>query len=160
MTRKKSSAGAAEGFGPLMRQFFQAMRSATEEILAPDGYSMRQAFILLALDRDPGITSAEMAQRMMITPQAMGEMLTDMEGGDLLQRRTLSGNARKRAIFLTPAGRKALSACRAAMGHVEDRMLAPLSAGERKNLCGFLARCIAGAKNPAPVKRARPARVS
>jgi DNA-binding MarR family transcriptional regulator len=105
---------------------------------------MRQALILSALDRDPGVTSAGMAQRMMITPQAMGEMLAEMEKAGLLKRQAAKGNARKRAIFLTAGGKKALATCRGAMHQVEERMLAPLSAAERKTLNRLLGDCIAG----------------
>jgi DNA-binding MarR family transcriptional regulator len=147
MTRKINALAAeTPPFGPLLREFLQAMRVAIEASLAPSGYSMRQAMVLSALKRDPGITGAEMAQRMMITPQAMGEMLQEMERAGLLKRQTRRDNARKRSIFLTAAGKKALSVCCAAMLAVENRMLASLSARERKNLRALLTHCIAALK--------------
>jgi DNA-binding MarR family transcriptional regulator len=145
-SKSSSSAGGRKPFGPLLREFLQAMRVATEESLAPSGYSMRQAMVLSTLYHSPGLTSAEMAQRMMITPQAMGEILQEMEKTRLLRRRARRDHARKRAIFLTPGGRKALTSCCAAMHQVEDRMLASLNARERKGLNQLLSDCIEGLK--------------
>ena len=139
---KAAKNGASQPFGPLLREFLQAMRVATEESLAPSGYSMRQAMVLSALYHNPGLTSAEMAGRMMITPQAMGEILQEMEKIGLLKRQARQDNARKRSIFLTPSGRKALTSCCAAMHAVEDRMLAPFNAREKKGFHQLLAGCI------------------
>jgi DNA-binding MarR family transcriptional regulator len=107
---------------------------------------MRQAMVLSALHHNPGLTSAEMAQRMAVTPQAMGEMLQEMEIAKLLKRRARRDNARKRAIFLTAPGRKALTICCAAMHKVEDRMLASLNRQERKSLNQLLGDCVEGLK--------------
>jgi DNA-binding MarR family transcriptional regulator len=126
-----------------LREFLQAMRVATEESLGPSGYSMRQALVLSALHHAPGITSAEMAQNMAITPQAMGEILLEMEKAGLLKRQPRRDNARKRAIFLTAPGRKALAACCAALHAVEDRMLASFNVKDRRTLNRMLAGCIA-----------------
>ena len=131
-------------FGPLLRLFLQTIRAAIEDALHPAGFSLRQAMVLAALNRNPGMTGAEMAQSMLITPQAMGELLQEMEKAGLVRRQTRRDNARKRAIFLTPAGRKALSTCCAALHLVEDRMLASLSAVERKRLSRLLVHCIEG----------------
>jgi DNA-binding MarR family transcriptional regulator len=145
MTRKKSPAKPESlAFGPLLRLFLQTIRAAIEESLNPAGFSLRQAMVLAALNRDPGMTGAEMAQSMMITPQAIGELLQEMEKAGLVKRQTRRDNARKRAIFLTPAGRKALSTCCAALHLVEDRMLASLNAREKKSLSRLLVHCIDG----------------
>ena len=145
MPRKNKTSSPAAGdrpFGPLLREFLQAMRVATEESLSPSGYSMRQAMVLSALYHNPGLTSAEMAQRMAVTPQAMGEMLQEMEKTKLLKRQARRDNARKRAIFLTAQGRKALTSCCAAMHKVEDRMLASLNRQDRKSLNRLLGDCV------------------
>ena len=63
---------------------------------------------------------------------------------------------RKRAIFPTGTGRKAILTCRDAMHQVEERMLAPLSAAKRKTLNRLLADCIAGLNEQAAgTKKAR-----
>jgi DNA-binding MarR family transcriptional regulator len=131
-------------FGPLLRHFLQTIRAAIEDSLHPAGFSLRQAMVLSALNRNPGMTGAEMAQSMLITPQAMGELLQEMEKAGLVRRQARRDNARKRAIFLTPSGRKALSTCCTALHLVEDRMLASLNTSERKRLSRLLVLCIEG----------------
>ncbi|HWC63974.1 MAG TPA: MarR family transcriptional regulator [Rhizomicrobium sp.] len=144
MTRKSPSKLENLSFGPLLRHFLQTIRSAIEESLNPAGFSLRQAMVLSALNRNPGMTGAEMAQSMLITPQAIGELLQEMEKTGLVKRQARRDNARKRAIFLTPSGRKALSTCCAALHAVEDRMLASLTGRERKSLSRLLVHCIEG----------------
>ena len=145
-TRTTSPAAGDRPFGPLLREFLQAMRLALEESLSPSSYSLRQAMVLSALHHNPGLTSAEMAQRMAVTPQAMGETLQEMEKTKLLKRRARRDHRRKRAIFLTTQGRKALSVCCAAMHEVEDRMLASLNSKERNSFKRLMHDCIQGLK--------------
>ena len=130
-TLKLKAAPAATPFGVLFREFFQTFRAAAEERLRPVGYTFTQSMVLCYVDREPGITSAELARRAMVTPQSMGEVLTGLEKSDLLRRERHPENGRMQATHLTRAGKAANSACRAEMDKVDARMLELMSDSER-----------------------------
>ena len=131
-------------FGLLMRQFFQSSRIAAEEALRPLNFTMSQFGALAALERTPGATSAELARRFMITPQASGELLAGMEKAGLLKRERHSENARMQAITPTEDGKKALAACKEAMKGLEQRMLRLMTPADRKNFLRLISLAING----------------
>jgi DNA-binding MarR family transcriptional regulator len=148
---RRSLAQAAErqkspddSFGPLMRQFFQNSRVAAEQALKPLNFTLSQFGALAALERTPGATSAELARRFMITPQASGELLAGMEKAGLLKRERHSENARMQAITPTEDGRKALAACKEAMKELEQRMLRLMTPSDRKNFLRLISLAIDG----------------
>ncbi len=146
--KRKRKAAPDLAFGLLLREFFQTVRASAEEALRPAGFTPPQSMVLMVVSREPGITGAELARRAMITPQTMGELLTALEKSGLIRRERHPDNARMQAIFLSEAGIKAQATCRAGMQRVEERMLAPMSAAERKNFSHLLSRAIAGMRKP------------
>ena len=148
-------------FSLLLRQFFQITRVAAEEALKPSGYSFAQCGVLLALNKEPGLTSAEMARRFMITPQAMGELLKSMEKLGLLRREQHSDNARMQALGFTQKGRRALRNCLRSMRIVEANMQSLMGPADKSDFIRLLSLAIDGLDprteaNPNPsCKRAR-----
>ena len=116
--------------------------------MKPTGFTPPQGMVLMAVASEPGVTGAELARRAMITPQTMGELLTGLEKTGLIRRERHRDNARMQAIFLTDAGVKAQIACGVHMQMVADRMLAPMSATERKSFGHLLARATDGMRKP------------
>jgi DNA-binding MarR family transcriptional regulator len=100
--------------------------------------------VLCYVDREPGITSAELARRAMVTPQSMGEVLAGLEKSDLLRRERHPDNARMQATYLTRAGKSANSVCRTEMDKVDSRMLELMSDSERATFSKLLVRAMEG----------------
>ena len=64
--------------------------------------------ILVQLQRDPGISSAELARRVLVTPQSMSELLRGLIEDGLVERSGGDRRGQAHALELTAAGRAAL----------------------------------------------------
>ena len=73
-----------------------------------------QHAVLKRLDMGGSATTADLARAELITPQAMGGLVTTLEEAGYVARRDDAEDARRRLVTLTPAGRKILAANRAA----------------------------------------------
>jgi DNA-binding MarR family transcriptional regulator len=73
-----------------------------------------QHAVLKRLDNGGAATTADLARAELITPQAMGELVTTLEEAGCVARRHDTKDARRRLVTLTAAGRKILAANRAA----------------------------------------------
>ena len=85
-----------------------AFKRRTTETLAEGDLTMPQLTALSRLDRLGPSTTAELARREQITPQAMGATIASLEQRDLVVRRPDSGDGRRLILSLTPAGRAAI----------------------------------------------------
>ncbi|MCL1869307.1 MAG: MarR family transcriptional regulator [Promicromonosporaceae bacterium] len=71
--------------GPLKRAHLAA-RSLADEVLAPHGITMAQYTLLRHLDDNPGISGAELARLVRVTPATVTAMLTGLEAHGLVER--------------------------------------------------------------------------
>jgi DNA-binding MarR family transcriptional regulator len=99
-----------------------------------------QHAVLKRLEERGSATTADLARAELITPQAMGGLVATLEEAGYVVRRDDAEDARRRRVTLTPAGRKALAANRAA----RHRWLASLIAAhfdgdEQRTLAAALA---------------------
>jgi DNA-binding MarR family transcriptional regulator len=99
-----------------------------------------QHAVLKWLEKAGAATTADLARTELITPQAMGGLVATLEEAGCVIRRDDAGDARRRLVSLTAAGRKILAANRAA----RHRWLAGLvaeqfDAEERRTLAAALA---------------------
>ena len=106
----------------LFARIFYEMRSRTEEALKPHGLTPIQSTILSALDRRPGLSSAELSRRFGVTPQTMGEMVANLDRRSLVIRTQDPGNRRALRLNLTSEGRRTVELCNDAMLAVEKDM--------------------------------------
>jgi DNA-binding MarR family transcriptional regulator len=99
-----------------------------------------QHAVLKRLENGGSATTADLARAELITPQAMGGLVTTLEEAGYVARHDDAEDARRRLVTLTAAGRKVLSANRAA----RHRWLASLvadqfDAEEQRTLAAALA---------------------
>ena len=99
-----------------------------------------QHAVLKRLEKGGSATTADLARAELITPQAMGGLVSTLEEAGYVARRDDREDARRRVVTLTPAGRKMLAANRAA----RHRWLASLvaehfDAEEQRTLADALA---------------------
>ena len=85
---------------------------------------MPQLTALSRLDRLGPSTTAELARREQITPQAMGATIASLEQRGLVARRPDAADGRRSILSLTPAGRAAVRSGRSA---VVDQIAAVLA---------------------------------
>jgi DNA-binding MarR family transcriptional regulator len=92
-----------------------AFKRRTNETLSEGELTLPQLTALSRLDRLGPSTTAELARRDQITPQAMGATIAGLEQRDLVVRRPDPVDGRRSILSLTPAGQAAVSSGRSAV---------------------------------------------
>lgn len=113
------------------------MSRAWHDALRSAAINPRQFSMLAVLARDPGISQAELARRVMITPQSVSESINRLITADLVTR-GIAEPGRPAQLLLTDAGRALL---RHAYPVVEDfnrTSFSALTVRERKDLTRLL----------------------
>ena len=132
----------------LVKRLEMAERSRMEEVLGPLGMSLQQYTALSLLERRGGLSSAQLARRHYVTPQAMHLLVTAMERDGLIERRVDGENRRILRAWLTERGEEALFACHRAVDDVEGRMIAALGDEEATSFARALERCLTALAEP------------
>ena len=92
-----------------------AFKRRTQETFSEGDLTVPQLTALSRLDRLGPSTTAELARREQITPQAMGATIASLEQRDLVMRRPDSVDGRRSILSLTPAGQAAIGSGRSAI---------------------------------------------
>jgi DNA-binding MarR family transcriptional regulator len=92
-----------------------AFKRRTTETMSEGDLTMPQLTALSRLDRLGPSTTAELARREQITPQAMGVTIASLEQRELVVRRPDPVDGRRMILSLTPAGRAAIRSGRSAV---------------------------------------------
>lgn len=92
-----------------------ALKRRTQETLADGDLTNPQLTVLSRLDRFGPATTAELARREQITPQAMGATVASLEQRGLVTRQPDSTDGRRSILSATPAGRDAIGSGRSAI---------------------------------------------
>ena len=126
----------------LVKRLEMAERARMEEVLRPVGVTLHQYTALSILERRQGLSSAQLARRHYVTPQAMNQLVASMERDGLIERRADDDNRRILRAWLTDHGTDVLRACHRAVDRLERRMLSALSADEAAAFGEALERCL------------------
>ena len=129
-----------QSLGKVLKLAEQRLLRAKSEAVKPVGVSLTHFVALDELDRRPGITAATLARACLVTPQAMMVALKAMHDQGLVTRTEHPRHSNVLEVHLTPAGREALAAARAAAEPVEARISSAFSADELDVLRALLAR--------------------
>jgi DNA-binding MarR family transcriptional regulator len=89
---------------------------------------------------EPGLSGADLARRLLVTPQAAQLALAALERRGLIERRPDPNHGRIVRTYLTKEGRRVASVSMARSLQAEDDFLAVLDVDERKTLLDFLSR--------------------
>jgi DNA-binding MarR family transcriptional regulator len=106
-----------------LRVAIGAFKRRVQETAIEGDLSSPQLTALSRLDRLGPMTTAELARREQITPQAMGATIASLEQRGLVARSADPADARRSILALTPAGRTAIQSGRNAL---VDRVAAAL----------------------------------
>lgn len=127
----------------LVKQLQMAERARMEEVLRPLGVTLQQYTALSLLERREGLSSAQLARRHYVTPQAMHQLVASMERDGLIERRSDEANRRILRAWLTRHGAELLRSCHEAVDELEGRMLAALTPDEADVFARSLELCLA-----------------
>jgi len=130
--------------GYLLKRVQHSLRLAMDEKLREYELSTPQYAALWALGREPGLSGAELARRCFVRPQTMSEILANLEGRKLVERKPHPVHRRVVEVRLTGSAVDLLGPCEEAVRTIDERMLQGLSPQGRQNLCEGLQRCAEG----------------
>jgi DNA-binding MarR family transcriptional regulator len=134
----------------LVKQLELAVRARLDEVLRPVAITTLQYTALTVLERRSDLSTAELARNSFVTDQSAAGMVAVLEERGLVLRVPDHGDRRRRVLRLTDAGRALLDSVRAEVQAVEQRMLAPLAAGEAEKLRNQVAACRAALSSAPP----------
>lgn len=141
---KQRAAEPAENGVPwltyLVKRVELAERASLEEVLRSQALTLAQYTALSILRNRPNLSSAQLARRHYVTPQAMNQLVTALEREGLIERTLDPQNRRIMRARLTERGEKALAECNRVVAEVEHRMLAGMSAKQIAELRAALER--------------------
>ena len=155
---------SGQPLGYLLVRVHRALRAAVDEALRPHGFTMPQVAVMFALSRRSGLSTAELARRAFVTPQAMGEVLAGLQAKGCVVRRAHDSHGRILPAELTPLGVETRKVCHDVLVKAQAQMLSGLSADEGRLLGELLERCLEGLSERAteasePVSQSRPVKV-
>jgi DNA-binding MarR family transcriptional regulator len=117
--------------GYLLRQLMHAFHVTQEQGLRPFGLTSPQFGALYVLDLEPGLSAADLARAMGVTPQAVGLLVSALEKEHLVRRSPHPTHGRVLEIYPTEEGLGRLRAAMPFITELEDRLLTGLDAAER-----------------------------
>jgi DNA-binding MarR family transcriptional regulator len=107
--------GAVRATATRLRVGVGAFKRRTQDRLSEGDLTVPQLTALSRLDRLGPSTTAELARREQITPQAMGATIAGLEQRGLVTRQPDSVDGRRALLSLSPAGQAAVSSGRSAV---------------------------------------------
>lgn len=125
----------------LIKQVELAARQALEEVADQAGLTALQYTALTVLERQPGITSAQLARNSFVRTQTMAEMVGHLRERGLLERARDKTNRRQYLLTLTEVGRTTVSSLSAPAAEIEQRMLTDLDGDQTEALRSHLLSC-------------------
>ncbi|WP_345570522.1 MarR family transcriptional regulator [Streptomyces plumbiresistens] len=125
----------------LVKQVERGVRSVLDQTVRDFGLTTPQYAALSVLARRSGLSSAQLARRAFVTPQAMNQIVAQLEAAELITREPDPANWRILRASLTREGERRLAACEAEVDQIEGRMLNALDPEAVELLRGSLQAC-------------------
>ncbi|MEA2177842.1 MAG: hypothetical protein QOG77_1139 [Solirubrobacteraceae bacterium] len=120
----------------------RAVRKEIGRLVGPRGLSVAQYTTLSILRSRSGLSNAQLARRLWVTPQSMNEVISALERMGLIARVPDAGNRRILRTALTPVGKETLAACDADILAMEQMMLGDTDEEAHGRLVTDLEACV------------------
>ncbi|MDO8185516.1 MarR family transcriptional regulator [Conexibacter sp. JD483] len=124
--------------GYLIARADRGVRRGVATRIAPHDLSLPQYTALSLLRERGGLSNAQLARRIFVTPQSMAAVIVSLEERGLIERTPAAGRVLR--TELTSAGRRVLDACDTLVDAYEQELLAELSPRQRTALREALAK--------------------
>ncbi len=129
--KQSEDAGVSPAAHPRVRPIYAAgeldnvVRRLLRKRLAPLGLTITEFTALAVIEAQPGMSNAQLSRRSFITPQAMNEVLSSLEGKGLVERADVNGGSgnghhRARGATVSRLGRKRVQQCAEIVADIED----------------------------------------
>ncbi|MBZ3900413.1 MarR family winged helix-turn-helix transcriptional regulator [Streptomyces griseiscabiei] len=122
-----------------LRRAELAVQALKEQRLRSMGMAAAHYSLLISLHADPGLTGAELARRLNVTPQAVASLVARLDDRGQLERRPHARHRHVQELHLTDAGRDALRRADAVIAEIEQqitRKLGPENTGRLAAMLG------------------------
>ena len=132
----------------LVKWIERALRARLDAALSIHGVTTAEYTALSVLGRRDGLSSAQLARRAFVTPQAMNQIVIELERRGLIERHSDAEHRRIQRTSLTRRGTAVLYACDAATAPIEEELLSSSSKAEVEGLRVALWRCAIAVGSP------------
>ena len=122
-------------------KLYLALRSAMDEALVGSRVTAAQFGVLHALRREPGLSNAELARRLAVTPQTTHTIVTGLVSAGLVVRQPHPVYVRLLALYLSNAGESVVEEAEPMVADVERRIVALLTDEEQTSFLRLLRMC-------------------
>lgn len=126
----------------LLKQAFYFSLTAVNDAVKEHGVSIAQIGVLRQLANQPGLSAAELARRLLISPQGVQLALNALEKRGLVQRKQDPQHGRILQVFLTDEGRSVAAAVVGEAISAHDKVFGVLTADEQEQLRSLLGRVV------------------
>ena len=126
----------------LARRFNQICLGVTAEILSGEDLTPMLYGVLVAVVEQPGRGQKQVAERMGVDVVNFGQMIDELEGKGLVERKIDPDDRRARKLYVTERGAALRRRLTPDLLSAQERLLAPLSPDERRALLDLLVRVI------------------
>jgi DNA-binding MarR family transcriptional regulator len=121
-----------------LRRAELAARTLKNQRLRPLGMAAAHYSLLMLVHTEPGLTGAELARRLDVTPQAVASLVARLDDKGQLERRPHPRHRHIQELHLTDAGRQALKSADATIATIEDRIAERLGPDDAAQLTRLL----------------------
>jgi DNA-binding MarR family transcriptional regulator len=126
----------------LLKQAFYFSLTSVNEAISPHGVSTAQIGVLRQLANEPGLSGAELARRLLISPQGVQLALTALERRGLVERKKDPSHGRILQASLTNAGRSVAAAVVSDALAAHEAVFGVLTVEEQATLRDLLSRVV------------------
>ncbi|GGV66422.1 MarR family transcriptional regulator [Streptomyces longisporoflavus] len=112
-------AGALDRVTWALRRAELAVQTLKEQRLRPLGLAASHYTLLISVHSEPGLTGAELARRLNVTPQAVASLVARLESRGQVERREHPRHRHVQELHLTDAGRAMLREADAVIAGIE-----------------------------------------
>jgi len=121
-----------------LRQADWAVQGLKEQRLRSLGMAAAHYSLLICVHTEPGLTGAEAARRLNVTPQAVASLVSRLEGRGQLERRSHPRHRHVQELHLTDAGREVLRGADDVVSEIEEQIARKLGRDDTTRLTALL----------------------
>ncbi|WP_405513043.1 MarR family winged helix-turn-helix transcriptional regulator [Streptomyces canus] len=132
------AASALERVTWALRRAEWAVQARKDQRLRPLGMAAAQYTLLMNVHSNPGLTGAELARRLNVTPQAVASQVARLEERGQLERRPHPRHRHVQELHLTDAGRASLRDADAVIVGIEQLVAEKLGSEKAAQLRALL----------------------
>ncbi len=133
---------AAPSLSKLLMQVFKLHRTRIHAVLDVLGLHRGQAFVLGVLGQHDGLSQSRLAEKMLVQPATVTDIVQRMEQAELVVRRTDPLDQRISRVYLTAAGQALEAPLRRVWEDLEAETFRGFSSEERIAMHQFLRRMV------------------